>query len=254
MRVKVANQWHDSDEEPVAIQVSTVEQQQIGSMDRTQAPNGRYAVFPDAWSANQEAMRDWVRGEGEQPPSLQRKLDEAHALLIWMMGILPEELEPPLLKEMGDVLHARQMGRKMLEEKYALARMTARMSLHKAHQLESERDALANRVDFLNRQNSAQAEQMDEMEDQVSQMSARVVEGDVERDKLAVRAREVEEELQHVQGQRDAAILRAQRAEDGQHTAQDCDHPCHSEQHITQDCKHPHHSEQHAAHSTGAAS
>ncbi|WP_046079966.1 hypothetical protein [Halomonas sp. HG01] len=175
-----------------------------------------------------------------QAGDLAETLDAALTMLVWSLDFTPEELEPPLLKEMGDVQHARQMDRKMLEEKYALARMTARLSLHKAHQLEAERDALANRVNFLNRQNSAQAEQMDELEDQVSQMSARVVEGDVERDKLAVRAREAEEELQHVQGQRDAAILRAQRAEDGQHTAHN-----HA---------HPHHSEQHSAHSKGVAS
>lgn len=63
--------------------------------------------------------------------------------------------------------------------------------------------------------------QLAELENQNNQLSAWIVEGDVERDKLAIRAREAEEELLHVQCQRDAAIQRAQMAEDGQHTAQD---------------------------------
>lgn len=62
--------------------------------------------------------------------------------------------------------------------------------------------------------------QVAELENQNNQLSAWIVEGDVDRDKLAVRAREAEEELLHVQCQRDAAIQRAQMAEDGQYTAQ----------------------------------
>ncbi|MCO7214153.1 hypothetical protein [Halomonas sp. OfavH-34-E] len=62
--------------------------------------------------------------------------------------------------------------------------------------------------------------QLAELENQNSQLSAWIVENDAERDKLAVRAREAEEELLHVQCQRDSAIQRAQIAEDGQNTAQ----------------------------------
>lgn len=73
--------------------------------------------------------------------------------------------------------------------------------------------------------------QLAELQEQNTQLSAWIVEGDVERDKLAVRAREAEEELLHVQGQRDAAIQRAQMAEDGQHNAQDRMNAPQTEQH-----------------------
>lgn len=148
MRVKIGNQWHDSHEEPICIQVSPGEQQQIADMDRSVAPNGRYAVFPDSWSANPGAMRRWIVEEGEKAIPPHQELDEAHALLVWVLGITLDELEPPILKEMGDVQHARQMDRKMLEEKYALARMTARLSLHKAHQLEAEVERLRHANEF----------------------------------------------------------------------------------------------------------
>lgn len=73
--------------------------------------------------------------------------------------------------------------------------------------------------------------QVAELEAQASQLSAWIVEGDVERDKLTIRAREAEEELLHVQCQRDAAIQRAQMAENGQHAAQKRKHDPHTEQH-----------------------
>lgn len=148
MRVKIGNQWHDSREEPVAIQISPGEQEQIAGMDRSVAPNGRYAVFPDSWSANPGAMRRWIAEEGKKAIPPHQELDEAHALLVWVLGITLDELEPPILKEMGDVQNARQMDRKMLEEKYALARMTARLSLHKAHHQEAQAERLRHANEF----------------------------------------------------------------------------------------------------------
>lgn len=62
MRVKVGNEWHDSCDEPICIQVSEGEQEQIGSMDRELAPNGKYAVIPDDWGTEEE-MRAWLRSE-----------------------------------------------------------------------------------------------------------------------------------------------------------------------------------------------
>ena len=59
MKVKIGNQWHDSNDEPICIQVSEVEQEQIGSMDRSIAPHGKYAIFPDNW--RKQAMRDWMQ-------------------------------------------------------------------------------------------------------------------------------------------------------------------------------------------------
>ena len=60
MRVKIGNQWHDSEVEPICIQLSPVEQQQIAGMDRTVALNGKYAVFPSGWERSQaiEWMKD----------------------------------------------------------------------------------------------------------------------------------------------------------------------------------------------------
>lgn len=49
MRVKIGNVWFNSDEEPICIQISLLEQTQIGAMNRDKAPNGKYAVFPATW-------------------------------------------------------------------------------------------------------------------------------------------------------------------------------------------------------------
>lgn len=62
MRVKVGDQWYSSDEQPICIQVSEGEQQQIADMDRSVAPNGKYAVFPDAVSIDSDWMREWMSG------------------------------------------------------------------------------------------------------------------------------------------------------------------------------------------------
>jgi hypothetical protein len=53
MRVKIGEQWHDSSLEPICIQVSEHEQAQVGGMDRSLAPSGKYGVFPDNWKSDQ---------------------------------------------------------------------------------------------------------------------------------------------------------------------------------------------------------
>lgn len=58
MKVKIDNQWHDSNDEPICIQVSEGEQEQIGRMDRSVATHGRFAVFPGGWE--RQAMLDWM--------------------------------------------------------------------------------------------------------------------------------------------------------------------------------------------------
>lgn len=63
MRVKIGNQWHDSDLEPICLQVSEREQEQIGGMDRNRAPSGKYAVFPDSWQA--EKCFEWMNAGDE---------------------------------------------------------------------------------------------------------------------------------------------------------------------------------------------
>lgn len=67
MRVKVGNQWHDSREEPICIQVSEGEQLQIAQMDRRVAKKGKYAIFPDGWSVSQAT--EWVK----EPEELEAK-------------------------------------------------------------------------------------------------------------------------------------------------------------------------------------
>ncbi|WP_280570664.1 hypothetical protein [Chromohalobacter sp. 296-RDG] len=68
MRVKIGNQWHDSNDEPICIQVSEGEQKQIASIDRSVAPNGIYAIFPDNW--RRQAMLDWMQsGEDAGVPN-----------------------------------------------------------------------------------------------------------------------------------------------------------------------------------------
>lgn len=60
MRVKIGKQWFDSAEVPICIQVSEVEQKQIAEIDRTLAPQGKYASFPDDCSMTPDQMRAWM--------------------------------------------------------------------------------------------------------------------------------------------------------------------------------------------------
>lgn len=76
--------------------------------------------------------------EGQEITSLRESLDEARAVLIHAMAIDPAELEPPIRKEHRDYHAAQQMERKDLEQRYALARMTARLSMAKAADLEQQ--------------------------------------------------------------------------------------------------------------------
>lgn len=158
------------------------------------------------------------------PPST---LAHVYGRIVQALELTADELEAPALKDRGDVENARQMDRRMLEEKYALARMTARLaSLH------------------LKR---AQAEEPDAI-----------------REQLGTRIAELEEELEHTRGQRDAAIHRAQAAEterDGlagrvdflnqQNSA--LAEQVESEQHDAQSGGHTHETEQLSAHSAGVA-
>ncbi|MDF9432990.1 hypothetical protein [Chromohalobacter israelensis] len=81
MRVKIGNQWHDSREEPICIQVSRGEQQQIAEMDRSMATEGKYAVFPDSWGGDGEAMLRWLSEESASASlDLQRITDDRDGL------------------------------------------------------------------------------------------------------------------------------------------------------------------------------
>lgn len=62
MRVKIGDRWHDSDLEPICLQISETEQEQIAGMDRSVAKQGKYAKFPDSWQS--EKCREWMN-EGD---------------------------------------------------------------------------------------------------------------------------------------------------------------------------------------------
>lgn len=76
--------------------------------------------------------------EGQEITALRESLDEARAALVNAMAIDPAELEPPIRKEHRDYHAAQQMERKDLEQRYALARMTTRLSMAKAADLEQQ--------------------------------------------------------------------------------------------------------------------
>lgn len=62
MRVKIGERWHDSNNEPICIQVSEGEQKQIANMNRDIAKEGKYAIFPDKSKLNKEEMFKWMSG------------------------------------------------------------------------------------------------------------------------------------------------------------------------------------------------
>ncbi|WP_275286892.1 hypothetical protein [Halomonas elongata] len=73
MRVKIGNQWHDSNEEPICIQLSPGEQEQVAGMDRTKAPEGKFAIFPGSWGGDRCAMRRWMT-DVEEPDAIREQL------------------------------------------------------------------------------------------------------------------------------------------------------------------------------------
>ncbi|MEC8917120.1 MAG: hypothetical protein VX796_05810 [Pseudomonadota bacterium] len=60
MRVKIGKQWFDSSEVPICVQLSEADQQNIAAIDRTVAPQGKYASFPDNTDMTSEQMREWM--------------------------------------------------------------------------------------------------------------------------------------------------------------------------------------------------
>lgn len=61
MKVKIGNTWFDSNEQPICIQVSELEQKQIGNLDRTIAIHGKYAIFPDEVEMSDGEMIEWMK-------------------------------------------------------------------------------------------------------------------------------------------------------------------------------------------------
>lgn len=62
MRIKIGEVWHDSDHEPICIQVNALEQGQIGGMAHTLDTEGKYAVFPDTFAGESQDMLKWMGG------------------------------------------------------------------------------------------------------------------------------------------------------------------------------------------------
>lgn len=62
MRVKLGDKWYSSEDQPIGLQLSELEQKQISEMDRSVAVNGKYACFPDTSNMNREQMIDWMKG------------------------------------------------------------------------------------------------------------------------------------------------------------------------------------------------
>lgn len=62
MRVKVRGEWFSSYDEPICIQISESEQQQIADIDRGVAPQGKYAVFPESDKLSREEMIELMDG------------------------------------------------------------------------------------------------------------------------------------------------------------------------------------------------
>ena len=61
MKVKIGDTWYDSDEQPICVQVTEGEQQQIADIDRAVAPAGKYCIFPDSEDWDMESMREWMQ-------------------------------------------------------------------------------------------------------------------------------------------------------------------------------------------------
>ena len=63
MKVKIGDKWYDSQDEPICIHISKLEQDQIGSMDRTVMTQGKYASFPDSLEATAEQKWKWMNDD-----------------------------------------------------------------------------------------------------------------------------------------------------------------------------------------------
>jgi len=61
MRVKIGEQWFDSSEVAICVQVSEREQAQIANMDRAIATEGKFASFPDGFGTVDQ-MFEFMRG------------------------------------------------------------------------------------------------------------------------------------------------------------------------------------------------
>lgn len=110
----------------------------------------------------------------ELADQLAKALDEARELVIHALGVKDDELKPPILKERGDLERARKMDRRLLEEKYALARMATRLSMRKAEDLEAEKAALTEELEHTQGQRDTAIQRAQAAEDERDALAAHV--------------------------------------------------------------------------------
>jgi len=61
MRVKIGDRWFDSDDQPLCVQLSELEQQQISELNRDVYTEGKFAVFPTITKRSEALV--WMRDE-----------------------------------------------------------------------------------------------------------------------------------------------------------------------------------------------
>lgn len=59
MKVKIGQVWYSSDDTPICVQLSSVEQKQISTMDVEQDDQRKYAVFPNNEQSKEEMLK-WM--------------------------------------------------------------------------------------------------------------------------------------------------------------------------------------------------
>ena len=58
MRVKINDTWYDSSDVPICLHMHQKEKDQIAAMDLKVAPDLKYAIVPQEWSA--EKIKEWM--------------------------------------------------------------------------------------------------------------------------------------------------------------------------------------------------
>lgn len=134
-----------------------------------------------------EQALEQTRQATELATRLAGALNEARALLIQVLAIDPAELEAPIGKELKDkdIERSRELDRQTLEQQYAVARMTTRLSMWKVEDLEGK-------VHLLEERLASKAEECDEAAQLLTQLttSAMNLRADVARHQRALDALE----------------------------------------------------------------
>ena len=65
MKVKIGSRWYSSEHEPICIQVTSKERDQIASLNPTRTPSMKYASFPEELAITVEEKLEWMTKEEE---------------------------------------------------------------------------------------------------------------------------------------------------------------------------------------------